>query len=74
MGGYNLKKYARGPLTWHNLTSHNYWEFKLNHAEVGDLVFRPSVSKIIADTGCSLNLLPDADYYRIFDYHIAGKF
>jgi len=34
---------------------------------LGDYSFRPVVNTVMADTGTSLNMIPDDDYYRLFN-------
>lgn len=41
---------------------------------MGDFHFQPSVNSVMADTGTSLNMIPDADYNLIFDKFIKDKF
>jgi len=64
IGGYDLNKYATTPLHWYDLSPQaTFWEVGFGGTvTVGDLEFTPSVSKIMADTGTSLNMLPTADY------------
>ena len=41
---------------------------------MGDFNFQPAVDSIMADTGTSLNMIPDADYNKIFDMFFRDKF
>lgn len=43
MGGYDLDRYAIGPLNWHKLSSDSFWEMPLHYVRAGDLNFRPIV-------------------------------
>jgi hypothetical protein len=40
---------------------------------MGDFTFTPSTNSVMADTGTSLNMLPDEDYYQIYNHFIAPK-
>jgi len=41
---------------------------------MGNVTFEPSVTSLMADTGTSLNMIPDEDYYKIFNMFIKDKF
>lgn len=45
-----------------------------SNVRLGDNHFEPSVNSIMADTGTSLNMIPDEDYYKIFDMYFKDKF
>jgi hypothetical protein len=74
IGGYDLKKYAKGPLNWYKINSPAFWELSFDNVKMGNINFIPSVSSIMADTGTSLNMIPNADYDRIFDSFFKDKF
>lgn len=74
IGGYDLKKYAKGPINWYKINSPQFWELTFGNVRMGDFQFEPAVSSIMADTGTSLNMIPDVDYYKIFDRFIKDKF
>jgi len=50
-----------------------FWNVKLGKVMMGDYQLRTNVQTIMADTGTSLNMIPDRDYYEIFDHFIKGK-
>ena len=66
IGGYDLKKYAKGPIKWYNIVNPLFWQLSFHSVTLGDTPFTPSVNHVMADTGTSLNMLPSADYERIF--------
>jgi hypothetical protein len=74
LGGYDLKKYAKGPINWYPINSPAFWELTFSNVRLGDNHFVPSVNSIMADTGTSLNMIPDEDYYKIFDMYFKDKF
>jgi hypothetical protein len=76
IGGYDLKKYAaKGEeLHWNKLTNNMYWGFEFSDAKAGDFQINPTTKQMMADTGTSLNMLPEEDYYAIFNHFIKGKF
>lgn len=75
MGGYDLKKYAKpgAELKWYELTSDFFWEFKFNNVQLGDLDFYPSVEYMMADTGTSLNMIPNEDFDKIYNHFFKDK-
>lgn len=73
MGGYDLKKYASGPLHWYPIDSNSFWDVKLGKVMLGDYQIKTNAATIMADTGTSLNMIPDRDYYDIFNTFIKGK-
>jgi hypothetical protein len=66
-GGYDLKKYAQEPITWFDITTPTFWSLEFQNVKIGGTPFRPSTTKIMADTGTSLNMIPDEDFYKIKD-------
>ena len=73
IGGYNLDKYAKSPLRWYPIESKQYWDLKLGKIMLGDFELKTNAPTIMADTGTSLNMIPDEDYYQIFNRFIRGK-
>lgn len=73
MGGYNLKKYASGPMKFYNIISPYYWMLPLGEMRIGDKPFVPSVNLIMADTGASLNIIPEDDFQRIVKMVLGDK-
>ena len=62
LGGYDLQKYAQDPsrgLKWYNLTSLMYWQVPFHSVTMGTHKFSPSVNVMMADSGTSLNMIPD---------------
>jgi hypothetical protein len=74
IGGYDLNKYAKGPLHWYKITRKSFWQLNMHNVKLGDESFKPSVHTVMADTGTSLNMIPDTDYYKIYDKFFKGKF
>ena len=70
MGGFDLEKYALPGehITWHNIhPSHAFWSMDFSNMKLGDKPFTPSVNSVMADSGTSLNMIPDADFNAIKD-------
>lgn len=59
IGGYDLKKYAKGDINWYKISSPFYWELPFGNVQIGEHSFQPSVDSMMADTGTSLNMIPD---------------
>lgn len=74
IGGYDLKKYAKGPLRWYPISSPSFWQLPFDNVKLGSFEFTPSVNLVMADTGTSLNMIPDEDYYKIFNMFFKDKF
>mmetsp|Transcript_3416 Transcript_3416/g.5782 ORF Transcript_3416/g.5782 Transcript_3416/m.5782 type:complete len:83 (-) Transcript_3416:594-842(-) len=66
IGGYDLKKYASSKIHWHSIASPMYWEMQFSGVRMGEHKFTPSVSRVMADTGTSLNMIPNHDFENIF--------
>lgn len=74
MGGYDLKKYARGPIRWHELSTPGFWQVKFDQVKMGSWSFKPSTNEAMADSGTSLNMIPDEDFNQIFNHFFKDKF
>ena len=46
----------------------------LHKVRVGELTFTPVVQKVMADSGTSLNLMPEHDYKIIYNHFFQGRF
>ena len=57
-GGYDLNKYARGDIFWHDLKSTNYWTLHMTSAFLGTKQLHPTVQEVIIDSGTSFFLMP----------------
>jgi len=44
IGGYDLKKYAQGPIHWHKLSSPQFWQMNFDHVKMGDWIMQPSTA------------------------------
>ena len=73
MGGYDTKKYASGPLNWYSITDPMYWQFDFSNAKMGDFELNPSTTKMMADTGTSLNMIPEEDFQKIYTHFLKDK-
>lgn len=69
MGGYDLKKFAKpgSKLRWYPITTPMFWQIELTEVTMGGKKIETSVEYMMADTGTSLNMLPDKDFYAIQD-------
>ena len=73
IGGYDLAKYAKGPITWHKLTSDYEWGLGFGNVRVGDFTFVPSTHSLIVDSGASLNIMPSSDYFKIVNHFFSNS-
>ena len=74
IGGYDLKKYASSDLKWYNIASPLFWEFTFNSPRMGDFELKTETTQMMADTGTSLNMLPEDDFQQIYDHFFKDKF
>ena len=74
LGGYDLERYARGPINFHKLNTESFWEMPLHKVRAGKLSFVPVVQKVMVDSGTSLNLMPEHDYKVLYRYFFQDKF
>ena len=68
-----MKKYAKGGLKWYDIiskgpTGNAYWQFNYDNVKFGDWEYTPTTNVIMADTGTSMNMLPDKDFYAITNH------
>lgn len=61
-GDYDLEKYAKSDIYFHNLSSANYWTLPLTKAKLGEKELKPTVTSLIVDSGTSFLLLPTQDF------------
>jgi len=73
IGGYDLKRYAKGPIKWHKIISPHWWQINFDDVRVGDFSFKPSTNELIVDSGASLNILPTSDYETIVNHFFSQK-
>ena len=74
MGGFDLEKYARGPLNFHSLSTNKFWEMPLHKVRAGKLSFVPVVQRVMVDSGTSLNLMPEHDFKVLYNHFFKKKF
>jgi len=46
----------------------------MGDVKIGDSTFTPSLGTIMADTGTSMNMVPDADYVKIIKFGLKDNF
>lgn len=73
IGGYDLKKYASGPLKWYKITDPVFWMLNFDNVKLGNHTFSPSTNRIMADSGTSLNMVPDVDFFKIKNMFFSDK-
>lgn len=73
IGGYNSEKYASEPVQFHKLASEYFWTMKLGKVTVGGEPWTPAVTTVMADTGTSLNLLPDEDFFPLMEKYVYSQ-
>lgn len=64
-GGYDVERFGRGEMYWHNLVNYDYWTLNLTGAALGGKKIHASVDKVIIDTGTSFFLMPNDDFEEI---------
>lgn len=71
-GGYDLDKYATGPMKWHNIDLFSaYWEVNMVHLHFeigGEKQYLFPGRDLIVDSGTSFNLMPENDLNKILSY------
>jgi hypothetical protein len=72
LGGYDLKKYASSDIKWYDVKGKHFWQFNIENVKLGDIDFTPSTNVAIADSGTSMNMIPDADFFKITDTLLKG--
>lgn len=73
LGGYDEAKYASGPMKFYKITNPTFWSLEFHDVEIGGEAFHTDVTSMMADTGTSLNMIPDKDFFRIMDQHVKSK-
>jgi hypothetical protein len=73
IGGYDLKKYASGGIKWYDIKDPSFWMLNFDNVKIGDHSFTPSTNRIMADTGTSLNMIPDVDFFAITDHFFGNS-
>ena len=65
IGGYNVSRYAKEELQWHNLTNDMYWTIGMDSVAVGGEELDIRTRDIIVDSGTSYLLMPTSNQHRI---------
>jgi len=73
MGGYNTEKYASGDMHFHKINSPMFWNLPLGPVEIGGEPYIPHVKAVMADTGTSMNLIPDEDFNPIMQKFVYSQ-
>ena len=75
IGGYDLEKYASGPINWYNMSDPVFWMLTMDKDSmtIGEKKFQPSTVRFMADTGTSLNMIPDQDFNAIKQEFFANE-
>jgi hypothetical protein len=72
-GGYN-PNYTVDEIQWHQLKTNDHWTINLDEVFIDDLDFNVSTHDLVIDTGTSLLLFPDRDFFRFIDILTAKNF
>jgi len=76
-GGYDLERYATGPIRWHNIDTNSdsrKWEIHMNElsfdGKEDDDILRNEFKNrnILVDSGTSFVLMPKDDLYKLMDF------
>lgn len=59
-------------MKWYPLVDNKYWSLNFGNVWVGDKNIDPMVTRLIADTGTSLLLIPERDYHAVVETAVAG--
>lgn len=62
IGGYDVEKYAKENITWHNLTNKRYWTIDMDSVKIGEEDLILTTHKVIVDSGTSYLLMPYRDF------------
>ena len=73
MGGYNTEKFATEPMHFHKINSTVFWNLPLGDVWIGGEPYIPHVKAVMADTGTSMNLIPDEDFNPIMEKFVYSK-
>merc|ERR1711935_465622 len=73
LGGYDLAKYASGPLKFYKLANPMFWQLEFDNVNIGGKPFHTDCKQIMADSGTSLNMIPDEDFNPIMEEHVYSK-
>jgi len=74
IGGYDDDKYAIEKIKWYPLAEPYYWKLKFGNVSIGDWKMNPTTDIIMADTGTSLNLISDDDFFNIYNNIFKDKY
>ena len=61
VGGY-VEDFYVGNISWHNISSNEFWEVPLGEIRVGDQVLDINTKKLVLDTGTSYALIPQNEF------------
>jgi hypothetical protein len=62
-GGYN-PNYTVDEINWHNLSNDDHWTINLDEVIIDGEEFNVSTHDLVIDTGTSLLLMPDKDFFK----------
>ena len=57
-------------MKFYKISSPMFWQLKMHDVEVGGQPFHTNISTVMADTGTSLNLIPDEDFNPLMEKFI----
>jgi len=60
-------------LSWHKISSPMFWQMDFHTVTLGKTPFTPSVNVVMADSGTSLNMIPDDDFYALTNMFFKDK-
>ena len=67
LGGYDLERYAKSDLVWHDSYSSEYWSVKLNGFKFGESDIEVSHEEVIVDSGTSYLIMPPTNFMQVYD-------
>lgn len=66
VGGYDLERFADGPLFWHKTESkYQWWVVNADSYGISGSVEEKTENPIVVDTGTSFNFIPYEIYYKL---------
>ena len=73
LGGYDTNKFALGDMKFYKIQDPSFWSLPFSDVEIDGDAFHTNITSVMADTGTSLNMIPDEDFNPIMDKYVKAK-
>ena len=73
MGGYDTKKYATEEMQFHKINNPSFWNLPMSDVMIGGEPYIPHADGVMADTGTSMNMIPDEDFNPIMQKYVYSQ-